>query len=93
MEGECGFRSLVVVRGLLAEAVAAPARGEVVERTSQAVAAEEPFERVVCPQSVVRVSGDGKGGQLRLDERRRVERLLVSLPPGRARCDGGRRAP
>ena len=79
VEGKRGLGSLVVVRRLLAEAVAAPARGEVVERTTQAVAAEKPFERVVCPESVVRVSGDGEGGQLGLDERGRVERLLVSL--------------
>ena len=44
----------------------------------QAVAAEEPFERSIAPDSVLGVVSDGEGAQLGLDERGGVERLLVA---------------
>ena len=64
--------------GLLAEPVAAAAGGEVVQRPVQAVAAEEPVEGPLRTQPVLRIAADGEGGQLGLDERGRVERLLVA---------------
>ena len=77
VEGERRLRPLVVVRRLVPEAVAAASGGEVVQRALQLVAAEEPIERVLRPDPVLRVRCDGERGQLGLDERRGVERLLV----------------
>ncbi|MND05172.1 hypothetical protein D3C83_258050 [compost metagenome] len=42
------------------------------------VAAQEPVERPLRPQAVLGVSRHGERRQLGLDERRRVERLLVA---------------
>ena len=52
------------------------------KRPPQLVATEEPVERVLCPESVLGVSGDEEGGELGLDEGRCVERLLVPLAGG-----------
>ena len=80
VEGERRFGALVVVQVVAAEPVAAAAGGEVVERPSQAVAAEEPLE---CPDragAVLCRARDREGAQLGLNERGRIERLLVSGP-------------
>src|SRR5205814_3375223 len=66
------------VQRLGAEPVAAAARREVVQRPVEAVAAEEPFERAPRPDPVLAVVRDREGGQLGLDERERLERLLVA---------------
>ena len=78
VEGERRFGALVVVQIVAAESVAAAAGCEVVERPVQAVAAEEPLE---CPDragAVLSAARDREGAQLGLDERGRVERLLVA---------------
>ena len=62
------------------EPVAAAAGREVVERSLQAVAAQEPFEGASRADSVLGFVRAGERGQLRLDERGGVERLLVALP-------------
>ena len=82
MEGERRLRAFVVVDRLAAEPVAAAAGREVVERPLQAVASEEPLE---CPRgsrSVTVRARDRECGDLRLDERSRVERLLVAVAGG-----------
>ena len=89
--GERRLGALVVVRRLLAEPVAAAAGREVVQRPVEPVAAEEPVERLLRAQPVLRVAGDGERGQLGLDERRRVERLLVAAAGRRLVAARGRR--
>ena len=64
MEGERRLGPLVVVRRLGAEAGAAATGCEVVERSLEPVAAEEPVEGVLCPQPVLGIAGDGEGGEL-----------------------------
>src|SRR5581483_12053304 len=44
----------------------------------ETVAPEEPLERAPCPDAVLGVVGDRKGGQLGLDERGGIEGLLVA---------------
>ena len=63
---------------VVAEPVAAAAGREVVERPVQPVAAEEPVERAPCADAVLGIAGDGERSELGLDERGRVERLLVA---------------
>ena len=78
VHGECRFGALVVVGRLLAQPVAAPSGREVVERPVEAVAAEEPVERLLRALGVLQVAGDGERGQLGGDEGGGVERLLVT---------------
>src|SRR5581483_11245140 len=61
-----------------AQPIAAAACCEVVQRLLEAVAAEEPFERTCRPDPVLGRTGDREGGELGLDQRRRVERLLIA---------------
>ena len=79
MEGERGLGALVCVEVGLAEAVAAASRREVVERAVEPIAAQEPVERVARARSVLRVARRDECSELGLDERGRVERLLVPL--------------
>ena len=67
-------------------------RREVVERPLQLVATEEPVERLLRAHAVLGVARHGERGELRLDERRGVERLLVAVP-GAGSERRGRRAP
>ena len=78
MERERRFGAFVLVQRLAAEPVAAAAGREVVERLLQAVAAEEPLERARRPDAVLGRAGDREGGELGLDQRGGVERLLVA---------------
>ena len=80
MEGERGFGALVCVEVRFAETVAAASCREVVERTVEPIAAKEPVEGITRPPSVVTVPGRGKRTELGLDERGRIERLLVTGP-------------
>src|SRR5205085_1603298 len=79
MEGDRRFGAFVVVQRLGTEPVAAAAGCEVVERSLQAVAAEEPLERLDRPASVFGSARQGEGGELGFDERCGVERLLVAF--------------
>ena len=78
MESERRLRTFVLVQRLAAEPVAAAAGGEVVERSLQAVPSREPIERLDCPDAVLGIPRRGVGGQLRLDESRCIEGLLVA---------------
>ena len=78
MEGERRLGALVPVRRLGAEPVAAATGGEVVERSLQAVAPQEPLEGADRPATVTGIARDGVGSQFGLDESRHVERLLVT---------------
>ena len=78
MERERRFGAFVLVERVAAEAVAAAAGREVVERLLQAVTAEEPLEGARRPHPVIDRSRDREGGQLRLDQRGGIERLLVA---------------
>src|SRR5688572_24656299 len=79
MEGECGFGALVLVEVGLAQTVAAASGREVVERAVEAIATQEPIERVARAPPVFPVPRRHERRELCLDERGRVERLLVSL--------------
>src|SRR6187551_1311906 len=79
MEGQRGFGALVFVEIGLAEAVAAASGREVVERAVQPISPQEPVERGACTRSVLPVPRRDERSELGLDERRRVERLLVAL--------------
>ena len=83
MERERRLGALVAVQRLAAEAVAAAAGREVVERQVQAVASEEPLERVARANAVLGLVRDRERHELGLDERGRVERLLVAVAGGR----------
>ena len=83
VESERRLGALVVVGGLVAEAVAAAAGREVVEGPLESVAAEEPVEGALGAQAVLGVAGDRERRELGLDERRGVERLLVARPGSR----------
>ena len=78
VEGERRLGAFVVVQRIVAEPVAAAARREVVERLLQAVAAQEPLERANRSSSMLGLVSDSEGNQLRFDERRGVERLLIA---------------
>src|SRR2546425_9468519 len=78
MEGERRLGTFVRIHVQLAETVAATTRRKVVERPAETVAPEEPFEGALRAGAVFGIAGDGERGELRLDEGRRVERLLVS---------------
>src|SRR5438876_1056237 len=78
MEGESRFGAFVVVQRFASQAVAAAAGCEVVERSAQAVATEEPFERLAGATSVLPLACDGESGQLRLDQSGGLERLFVA---------------
>ena len=78
VEGKRRLGTLVVVQRFASEPIAAAARREVVERLLQAVASQEPFERSRRPESVLGRVGDGESAQLRLDECRGVDGLLVA---------------
>src|SRR5581483_1033799 len=78
MESERGFGALIVVQRVATEPVAAAAGCEVVQRPLQPVAAEEPFECADRAGAVLGLTRDGEGAQLGLDERGRIERLLVA---------------
>src|SRR5205085_806627 len=80
MEREGRFCAFVRIDGFRAETVSATTGGEVVEGTPEAVPTEKPLEGALGPDSMLDLSGDGVGRELRLDERRGVERLLVPLP-------------
>jgi hypothetical protein len=73
--------ALVFADRLLAEPVAAAAGREVVERQTEAVSAEEPLERCLGSRAVLGIAGAAESGELGLDERRCVERLLVAGSP------------
>ena len=75
--------ALVAVQRLAAEAVAAAAGREVVERQVQAVAPEKPLERVPRANAVLCLVRDGEGHELGLDEGGGVERLLVAVAGSR----------
>ena len=79
MEGKRRFGALVRVQVGLAETVAAASGCEVVERTVEPVAAEEPVERVARARPVLRLARHDERGEFGLDECGRVERLLVTL--------------
>ena len=80
MERERRLGTFVLVHAELAQAVAAAARREVVERSAESVAPEKPLERALRTRAMFGIAGDGERGELRLDEGRRVERLLVACP-------------
>ncbi len=63
---------------VVAEAVAAAASREVVERPAESVPPQEPVERTLSAHAVHRVAGDRERRQLGLDERGGVQRLLVT---------------
>src|SRR5690348_10284913 len=78
VERECRLGAFVRVQVFGAEAVAAAAGCEVVERAIKMVTTEEPLERVPGAHAVLGVAGDCEGGELGFDERCGVERLLVA---------------
>ena len=78
MKGERRLRTLVGVQILLAEAVAATAGREVVQRSIEPVAAEEPIEGALGAGAVLGLAGDDERRELRLDQGRCIERLLVA---------------
>src|SRR4051794_30390676 len=78
MERQCRFGTFVVVQRFVSQPVAAAAGREVVERLAEPVTAEEPFERLDRAAPVLAVARDGERGQLGLDERSGVDRLLVA---------------
>jgi hypothetical protein len=71
-----------MVEGVAAEPVAATAGRKVVERPLQAVASQEPLEGERGPDAVLGLVGDRERGQLGLDDRSGVERLLVAVARG-----------
>ena len=77
-EGERRLGSLVDVDRRLAQPVVAATGGEVVDRGVQPVAAEEPLEGADRPASRGLRAGGPKGLGLCLDQRRRVQRLLIA---------------
>src|SRR6476646_3983169 len=89
MEGEGRLGTLVAVDVAAAEPVAAAARREVVQRPVQMVATQEPVERRVRAHAVLPIAGDVERRELSLDERGRVERLLVA----KSGCGPAARAP
>src|SRR5438067_11521026 len=80
MERERRFRAFVVVDVAVAEPVAAAAGREVVQRPREVVLAEEPVERELRALAVLAVAGRVECRELRLHQRRRIERLLVTAP-------------
>ena len=91
VERERRLGALVAVQVVDAEAVAAAAGREVVQRPVEAVPPEEPVERRAGADGVLRVAAGGERGQLGLDERAGVERLLVAVARCAARRDAGPR--
>ena len=83
VERERRLGALVSVDLLVAEAVAAASGREVVQRPIEPVASQEPVERGLSSRPVHRIVGRGESSQLGLDERRRIERLLVTLSRSR----------
>ena len=77
-EGKRRFGALVGVHFVLAQSVAAAAGREVVEWAAEPVAAEEPVECTLCSRRVLELTGQRERGELRLDQGRRIERLLVA---------------
>ena len=75
------IRALVRVHVILAEpSQQQSARGEVVERAPEPIPSEEPTNAHFARASVNAVAVDRERRQLGLDERGRVERLLVAKP-------------
>jgi hypothetical protein len=64
----CRLGAFVLVARLFAESVAAASGCEVVERSLEAVASEEPLERMRRPNAVLCLSGERERNQLGLDE-------------------------
>ena len=93
MERERRLGALVAVQRLAAEAVAAAAGREVVERQVEAVASEKPLERAPRANAVLGLVRDGERHELRLDEGGSVERLLVAVTGGGLARGGVRRDP
>ena len=91
MECERRLGAFVRVHVVVAEPVAAAAGREVVERPAEPVAPEEPLERALRAGAVLGIAGDGERRELRLDERGRVERLLVARARRRLVRGGGPR--
>src|SRR5579862_4943887 len=78
MERERRLRAFVLVERRTAEAVAATPGCEVVQRFVELVASEEPLECACRTDAVLAGARECEGGQFRLDDRGRVERLLVA---------------
>ena len=78
VKGQRGLGALVGVHGLVAEAVTAAAGRKVVQRAPEPVPSEEPVERALRAHAVNDFAGERVRRELGLDERGRVERLLVA---------------
>src|SRR5215213_6251621 len=77
--GQSRLSAFVVIEPVRAKAVMTPASSEVVHRQARAVATQEPLEGAERLSAVLALArGNRRLGQ-RLDQRGRVQRLLVTL--------------
>ena len=78
-EGQGRLGALVLVQPVASEAVVAATGGEVVDRQPETVAAQEPLEGQHRLRRVPVVAGGHHGLDQGLDQRGRVQRLLVPV--------------